>query len=327
MEFVPHKKRVLLLLIFLVTGCQTSPPSTEVGTAKSPATNVTSTTDIYVQLRSEKAQDRIEAMQSLSKNPQLARKAISLILVLLADDRQVDVSHYVGSGFYNSSVSSPAAAAAELLAKLGRWSVLPLRLRLHDNNPVVRRYAIKSLSILASPEHAEWFLAAMMDTEAAVSKEAYAALLKQDPQIYVKLIGRLDVAEASLRQRLLLIQLLGNSRHGDALSTLYKFTRDEDPLVRSASYVALAKFPEAKLDGIVVQGIYDEDVQVKESALLLAPHHKTPEVLNAVFLQLGTRDKDIRQTLLEILPIITGQKSRSIEAWHEWWQMTRGDKS
>jgi len=262
----------------------------------------------------------MEALQLLSRQPHRAREAISLILVLLADDRQVDIARYVGSGAFSENVSSPAALAAEILAKLGRWSVLPLRLRLDDPNPVVRQYAIRSLGIMARPEHAEWLLSALTDPVPAVSGEAYTALLKQDAQVYVKLIDKLDTDNMPLQQRHLLIQLLGNSQSVDALPALFKFAGDSNPVLRSESLAALAKFPGANLQTIVLQGIRDGNMQVKINALLLAPRNKNAKVLTAAFAQLSIKDDRLSQTLMKILPLLTGEKPRSIKAWQQWWQ-------
>ena len=318
MDFLLFRIWALVLSVCVLTACQVAP--TENKQTRSTVAEKAPVEDIYRQLRSESALDRIKALQLLAKQPRMARKAISLILVLLGDDRQVDVAKYVGSGFYSGSVSSPADMAAELLAKLGRWSVLPLRLRLHDVNPVVRRYAIKSLGILANPEHAEWLLSALADAESVVSKEAYVALLKQDAQVYVKLINKLDFNSMSLRQQLLVIQLLGNSHHGDALPVLFTIAEHKNSILRSASFVALSKFPEAKLENLVLLGIEDKDMRVKENALLLAPHHKSDKVLAAVITQLSMDDTGVHQAALKVLPVMTGEKQRSIEAWQQWWQ-------
>jgi len=318
MDFSLLRFWVLLLSISVLTACQVAPVAQD--KAKSSIVAPAPVEDIYRQLRSEKALERVQALQSLAKQPILARKSISLILVLLGDDRQVDVAKYVGSGFYSGSVSSPADMAAELLAKLGRWSVLPLRLRLHDKNPIVRQYATKSLGIIAKPEHAEWLLSGLADIESAVSKEAYAALLKQDAQVYVRLINELDFSSMSLRQQLLIIQLLGNSQHGDALPMLFKFAANSNSTLRSASFAALSKFPEAKLEDIVLQGIEDKAMHVKENALMLAPYHRSEEVLAAVIRQLSVDDDNVSQVALKVLPIISGEKQRSINAWQQWWQ-------
>lgn len=318
MDFLMFRILVLVLSICIFTACQVAPVEKE--QAESTAVKKTAAEDVYTLLRSEQALDRIQALQSLAKQPRMARKMISLILILLGDDRQVDVAKYVGSGFYSGSVSSPADTAAELLAKLGRWSVLPLRLRLHDTNPVVRRYAIKSLGIMANPEHAEWLLSGLADAETAVSKEAYAALLKQDAQVYVKLIKKLDLSSLSLRQQLLVIQLLGNSRHGDALPMLFNFSKNNSANLRSASFVALSKFPEAKLEKVVLRGLKDKDMHVKENALLLAPYHNSDKVLAAVIAQLSMDDSGVLQAALNVLPVITGEKQRSAKEWQQWWQ-------
>ena len=308
---------ILLSYVVVVTACQSTSPSE--AQALTPIVNEVPTDTIYRQLRSDQPQDRIEALQLLAKQPDDAKKSISLILALLGDDRQVDITHYVGSGFYKGQTSSPAEKAAELLAKLGRWSVLPLRLRLHDNNPVVRRYAVRALGIIADPEYAAWLLQALADTNANVSKEAYAALLKQDPQVYVKLIDKLDISQWSVSRQILLIQLLGNSQHGDALPALSRFVDDTNPVIRSASFAALAKFTEANIQNLVLRGMKDSDSRVSQNALLLAPQHNSQVVLAEVFTLLTSDSVEVRQTVLEVLPIMTNEKPRSIEAWQKWW--------
>ena len=201
--------------------------------------------------------------------------------------------------------------------------MLPLSLRLDDPNPVVRQYTIRALGIIANPEQAVWLLSALADSNPKVNEEAYLALLKQDAQVYIDLIAKLDMQHFSVQQQCLLIQLLGNSRDYDALPVLLTFADDHNPVVRRASFVALAKFPHAKLQKIILKGIADVDRQVRADALMLAPRDKTPQIMAAVFSQLTTQDEQIRHTLLKILPGLTGETLSSIKGWQRWWQANR----
>ncbi|MFO7603653.1 MAG: HEAT repeat domain-containing protein [Gammaproteobacteria bacterium] len=273
---------------------------------------------IYARLRSDRAEDRVAALQRLNKQPRLARQAMSPLLALLADDRQVERTRYVGAGFHDVGTVSPAMMAAELLARLGRWSVIPLRLRLQDSNPVVRRYAVRALGLMVNPEHAGWLLQSLTDSDVAVSMEAYTALQKQDPQVYVKLIKQRDLNDMLVQQSQLHIQLLGQSRHGDALPVLFRLASASNPVLRRASFAALANFAEASLESIVLQGLRDSDLQVRESALLLTPQHRSPEVLAAVLAQLSVDDVNVQQTAYRLLPELTGASQRPMEDWQEW---------
>lgn len=308
--------------VWLLTACQVQPAEHQPRHAAKPNQHVNAK-KIIQQLEGSHARDRIAAVQVLERRPRLAQADISMLLALLSDNRQVTIRRYIGAGGYRRVITSPAAAAAKLLSKLEYVSVIPLSLQLDDPNPVVRQYTIRALGIMANPEQASWFLSAIADKNPNVSKEAYKALAKQDPQLYIDLIKKLNMNSYSVSQRCLLIQLLGNSRDDDALPVLIKFANSDSTILRRASFVALENFPRAHLQALVIKGINDRDTQVQEDALLLAPENNSPDVMAAAFAQLSTSNKQERSTLLKVLPSLTRRHLTSVGDWQRWWQAYR----
>ncbi|XZN93054.1 MAG: HEAT repeat domain-containing protein [Microcoleus sp.] len=175
---------------------------------------------------------------------------------------------------------------AETLAEIGEASTPFLLDGLANHaNPVVRRAAAKTLTLIADPTAVPHLIHALLNDEDTVVKGssigALARIGEPSVQALLDILASKDLPESTIGHAAWALAFIG----AEAKEYLYQAIASDSPVVRSAVVGAIAKVaqeePKADLFEILVKSLTDVDVDVRcEAAAALGNLAYKPAIPN-----------------------------------------------
>lgn len=177
---------------------------------------------------------------------------------------------------------------AETLAEIGEAATPFLLDGLANHaNPVVRRAAAKTLTLIADPTAVPHLIHALLNDEDTVVKGssigALARIGEPSVQALLDILGTKDLPESTIGHAAWALAFIG----AEAKEYLYQAIASDSPVVRSAVVGAIAKVaqeePKAELFEILVKSLTDVDVDVRcEAAAALGNLAYKPAIPNLI---------------------------------------------
>ena len=192
---------------------------------------------------------------------------------------------------------------AETLAEIGEVATPFLLDALANHvNPVVRRAAAKTLTLIADPTAVPHLIHALLNDEDTVVKGssigALARIGEPSVQALLDILGSTDLPESTIGHAAWALAFIG----AGAKEYLYQAIASDSPVVRGAVVGAIAKVaqeePKDELFEILVKSLTDVDVDVRcEAAAALGNLAYKPAIPNLIELLDGVMGKLVGRRL------------------------------
>lgn len=209
-----------------------------------------SVSKLIADLNSTNSSSRVQAIDALAKQGQLAVPA--LIECLNDDDASVRANAALALGRIGPQASATVPFLAELLA---------------DQDHIVRRHAAFSMYQIDAnlSDYADAFVKLLSDTDPQLVNDARTALAKMGTNATPKLLDALKAQNSAIRWNA--IELLGKTAANDdsIKLALREALGDEEPQVRQSAFNALAQIQALVIDDIIT-ALADRDVSVRAKA-------------------------------------------------------------
>jgi bilin biosynthesis protein len=198
---------------------------------------------------------------------------------------------------------------AETLAEIGEAATPFLLDGLANHaNPVVRRAAAKTLTLIADPTAVPNLIYALLNDEDTVVKGssigALARIGEPSVQALLDILASTDLPESTIGHAAWALAFIG----AGAKEYLYRAIASDSPVVRGAVVGAIAKVaqeePKAELFEILVKSLTDVDVDVRcEAAAALGNLAYKPAIPNLIELLDGGDGESRRAAALSLMKV------------------------
>ncbi len=198
---------------------------------------------------------------------------------------------------------------AETLAEIGEDATPFLLDGLANHpNPVVRRAAAKTLTLIADPTAVPYLIHALLNDEDTVVKGssigALARIGEPSVQALLDILGTKDLPESTIGHAAWALAFIG----AGAKEYLYQAIASDSSVVRGAVVGAIAKVaqeePKAELFEILVKSLTDVDVDVRcEAAAALGNLAYKPAIPNLIELLDGGDGESRRAAALSLMKV------------------------
>lgn len=276
-----------------------------------------------IRLYSRDAVERADAASHLGRMNSGAAPAVPYLVKLLQDNTPVQLSRYLGGGFYSSSETTPADEASRALAQVGASAVNALLLALKAPNPDVRRLAAKALGQIGELSSVDFLIDALNDPDRGVRATAAIALGNyRHPKAAQKIMDAYPTANASARADM--VFALAHINDILAVPFLMEHAKDPDPDVRAAIMLALGKLRDGRAVPTLLAGLSDGDEITRANAAYALGAFYSPIVIDALISQLTDTSARVREAAAESLMSMTGVNyGTEQDKWQSWWQEQR----
>jgi HEAT repeat protein len=276
-----------------------------------------------VRLHSRDAVERASAATHLGKMAMGAAPAVPYLVRLLQDDTPVQLSHYLGGGYYSSYETTPADEASRALAEIGGPASNALLLVLKDPNPEVRRLAAKALGQIGEISSVDFLIDALADPDRGVRATAAIALGNyRHPMAAQKIMDAYSTAKAPVRADMIFV--LAHINDILAVPFLVNQAKDPDPDVRAAIMLALGKLRDGRAVPALLAGLQDSDEITRANAAYALGAYYSPEVIDALINKLADSAKRVQEAVVESLTGLTGINLGTDQSrWQSWWRDQR----
>lgn len=319
----------LSLTACVTTGSQsfedTIPTQEEVAAKLAKASFPKELRDQIIRLHNPDAAERAAAATQLAKMGRSAAPAIPYLIRLLADSTPVQLSRYLGGGFYSRSETTPAEEASRALAKIGEPATNSLMLSLKDPQPGIRRLAAKALGQIGDVGAVEFLLALLEDPDQGVRATAALALGNYRNPVAVQKIMQ-AYSTASPRARADMVYALANINDILAVPFLMDHASDNDPDVRAAIMLALGKLRDGRVVPVLLTGITDTDEIVRANAAYALNTYYSRAVIDALINALADPVERVKEAAADSLVNLTGVNHGMDQArWQTWWRAQKDE--
>jgi HEAT repeat protein len=276
-----------------------------------------------IRLHSREPGERAAAAAHLGKMSVGAAPAVPYLVRLLQDDTPVQLSHYLGGGYYSSAETTPAEEASHALAEIGGPASNALLLALKDPHAGVRRLAAKALGQIGEISAVDFLINLLGDPDRGVRATAAIALGNyRHPMAAQKIMDAYPAANASARTDM--IFALAHINDILAVPFLINQARDPSPDVRAAIMLALGKLRDARVIPALLAGLKDSDEITRANAAYALGTYYSPEVIGALINMLADSAARVREAAAESLTNMTGVGFGMDQSkWQTWWQEQR----
>jgi len=263
---------------------------------------------------------RASAAAHLGRKGQQAAAAVPYLIRLLPDTTPVQLSIYLGSGYYSSTETTPAEEASRALSGIGSPASNALLLALRDPRPVVRRLAAKALGQIGELGAVDFLVDLLRDPDPGVRATTAIALGDyHNPMAAQKIMDAYAGAGPEVRTDI--IYILGNI--GDVLSVpfLIGHAQDTHDANRAAIMLALGKLRDARGVATLLQGLQDSNENTRANAAYALAAYYSPEVIQALIGALADKAAGVREAAQGSLETLSGMDFAGDQTkWAMWWQ-------
>jgi HEAT repeat protein len=323
---------VLLISILTLVACATTnqtfdvdtlPTEAEVAAKLSQASLPRELREQIVRLHSRDANERAAAAAHLGKMADSAAPAVPYLIRLLGDNSQVQLSHYLGGGYYSSSETTPGEEASHALAEIGGPATNALLFALQDSHADVRRLAAKALGQIGEISAVDFLIKLLDDPDRGVRATAAIALGNyRHPMAAQKIMDAYPTASVSARTDM--IFALAHINDILAVPFLIQHATDPEPDVRAAIMLALGKLRDARAIPALLTGLKDSDEITRANAAYALGSYFSPEVVSALIATLADVAPRVREAAAESLASLTGMNyGNDRDKWQAWWREQR----
>lgn len=276
-----------------------------------------------IRLHSRKPEQRAAAASHLGKLAAGAAPAVPYLIRLLQDDTPVQLSRYLGGGYYSSIETTPADEASHALAEIGGAAVNALLLALKDPHAGVRRLAAKALGQIGEISSVNFLIDLLNDPDRGVRATAAIALGNyRHPMAAQKIMDAYPGASPAVHAEM--IFALAHIDDILAVPFLIKHAQDPDPEVRAAIVLALGKLRDARVIPTLLIGLKDSDEITRANAAYALGTYYSPKVVDALIKALGDAAAQVRDAALQSLTSMTGMNYGVDQSkWQKWWRIQR----
>lgn len=325
----------IMLTLAWLGGCQLNPPQ---GGQRTAAADVSIDVDEQTQeqirqlkvplrlrqqillLYAEDPQRRASAAQTLAKHGRSATSAIPYLMDLLKDDRPVQLSRYMGSGFYSSTETTPANEAAHALAKIGDPALAELSRVAQSGAPSVRRLAIRALGQIHDLSSIDLLIDALKDPDRHIQTSAVIGLGNYRHPLATERITQ-RFADLPASARIQLVYAIARINDIMAVPFLVNEYAKQDVQIRAAMVLALGKLRDARAIDTLIAAAQDQDEIIRANALHALASYYTPRVIELLINSLADDLPQIRRTASESLQQLTGlDYGVQQQDWQSWWR-------
>ena len=276
-----------------------------------------------IRLHSRDPKQRAAAASHLGKMAMGAAPAVPYLVRLLRDDTPVQVSHYLGGGYYSSTDTTPAEEASRALAEIGGGATDALVFALKDPHPDVRRLAAKALGQIGEISAVSFLIELLNDPDRGVRATAAIALGNyRHPMAAQKIMEAYPHANASARTDM----IFALAHIDDILAVPFLIQQAKDPVpdVRAAIMLALGKLRDARGIPALLLGLKDSDEITRANAAYALGAYYSPEVVDALIKALGDHAPRVKAAAVESLVGMSGMNYGSDQTrWQKWWREQR----
>jgi len=263
---------------------------------------------------------RAEAAAHIGRMGRRGAAAVPYLIRLLPDTTQVQLSNYLGGGYYTSTETTPGEEAARALAQIGPAASNSLLLVLKDSRPVVRRLAAKALGQIGELNAVEFLVDMLRDPNPGVRATVAVALGNyHNPMAAQKIMDAYPGASREVRTDLLYI--LGNINDVLAVPFLIEHARDPEPASRAAVMLVLGKIRDARGIPALLHGLRDADDATRANAAYALGGFYSPQVVEALIEALSDKAGSVREAAQRSLRILSGMNFAGDQgSWRQWWR-------
>lgn len=276
-----------------------------------------------IRLHSRDPIERAAAASHLGKMAMGAAPAVPYLVRLLQDDTPVQLSHYLGGGYYSSAETTPAEEASRALAEIGGPASNSLLLALKDPHAGVRRLAAKALGQIGEISAVDFLIDLLSDPDRGVRATAAIALGNyRHPMAAQKIMDAYPAASVSARTDM--IFALAHINDILAVPFLVNQAKDPSPDVRAAIMLALGKLRDARTIPALLVGLKDSDEITRANAAYALGAYYSPEVIDALINTLADSAPRVREAAAESLTTMSGIDFGMDQGkWQTWWREQR----
>lgn len=334
-EFYSTARRLLIFVAtLLLAACATTsgqgfdidslPTQAEIAARLAQGSMPKELRDQIVRLHSRDPKQRAEAASHLGKMAMGAGPAVTYLIRLLRDNTPVQISHYLGGGYYSSVETTPSDEASRALAEIGGPATNALLLALQDPHANVRRLAAKALGQIGEISAVDFLIKLLNDPDRGVRATAAIALGNYRHPMAAQKIMDAYAAGASVAARTDMIFALAHINDILAVPFLVARAKDPEPDIRAAIMLALGKLRDARVIPALLVGIKDSDEITRANAAYALGAYFSPSVVNALVSALADAAPRVRQAAAESLKAMTGiDYGTDQDRWQQWWQEQR----
>ncbi|MBI1422019.1 MAG: hypothetical protein GC149_01050 [Gammaproteobacteria bacterium] len=327
-----HRTALILLLAMFLSACAANkggfnsselPTESEVSTRLAEASLPKELRTQIIRLHSREPQERAAAAGHLGNMGLGAAAAVPYLVRLLADNTPVQLSQYLGGGYYSSTETTPGDEASRALGEIGDPASNALLFALQDTRPEVRRLAAKALGQIGDIRAIDFLIGLLSDPDRGVRATAAIALGNyRHPMAAQKIMDAYPAA--GLSARVDLIFALAHINDILAVPFLMQHAKDPEPDIRAAIMLALGKLRDARVIPALLQGVQDSDEITRANAAYSLGMYYSPAVVDALIKALADSAPRVREAALESLTTMTGMDyGNDQNKWQTWWREQR----
>lgn len=274
-----------------------------------------------IKLYSQDSVKRAKAAAQLGKMAEGATAAVPYLIPLLGDDTSVQISHYLGGGYYSSIDTTPGEEASHALAEIGNSARDALYLALQNKDANVRRLVAKALGQIGDLNSVDFLIRLLKDRDRGVRATAAIALGNYRHPMAAQKIMDAYATEKSPAARNDMVFALAHIDDVLAVPFLSMHAKDPDPQIRAAIMLALGKLRDAQGMPALLAGVKDQDEIVRANAAHALGAYFSPAVIEALITALGDKAARVQQAASGSLKAMTGvDYGLDQTKWRTWWR-------
>lgn len=273
-----------------------------------------------IRLYSQDPLQRAKAAAHLGKMAEGAGPAVPYLIPLLSDNTSVQISNYLGGGYYSSVETTPGEEASHALAEIGGSASDALYLALQSSDPNVRRLVAKALGQIGELGSVDFLVRLLSDPDRGVRATAAIALGSyRNPMAAQKIMDAYE-AQTSPAVRSDMIFALAHIDDILAVPFLVSHAKDPAPQIRAAIMLALGKLRDARGIPALLVGLHDTDKIARANAAHSLGAYFSPAVVEALITALGDKALRVQQAAADSLTSMTGVDfGMDKTKWLAWW--------
>jgi len=272
-----------------------------------------------IRLYSQDPQQRARAATHLGKMAEAATPAVPYLIQLLRDNTSVQVSHYLGSGYYSSVETTPGEEASRALSEIGGPALDSLLLALKSPYPDVRRLIARALGQIGDLKSVDFLIRLLSDPDKTVRASAVIALGNyHNPMAAQTITDAYATSGPAVRADM----IYALARINDILPVpfLISHAKDPDKNIRAAIMLALGNMRDARGVPALLEGLHDTDVITRANAAHGLGAYFSPTVVDALIGALADKEERVRQAASESLGNMSALNFGMDQGkWQSWW--------
>jgi HEAT repeat protein len=206
------------------------------------------------------------------------------------------------------------------LGEMGPTAIAPLAATLKDEDPEIRKNAIRALEKIGDSGAVEPLVSMLRgEREKGIRQMAIASLGKMGPSAVAPLIVALKDEDPEIRRNAIwALEKIGDPRAVEPLVSMLE--REREASIRQAVVVSLGKMGPPAIKPLIT-ALKERDHTVRKSAAEALGNIRDRQAVKPLIMAMQGEPLSVRRSISDALQAITGQNfGLDNEAWTKWWE-------